>query len=192
MRTMPTYRQSVMSSRPSAFPVGASHDRCASNGHMVRDARRCRAPHHEGFGPHPELRECEYISDLIPARAQLRSSLDERALARVSKDGRESECCLHPSRRLLRKLLRMRSVSFASSKAGDPRRQRLGEKPPLLPAAASSPRRETQHPLQMLITLRSSSLPCSLTVARVAARRDLDAANRVRFILTALCTGNVR
>jgi hypothetical protein len=77
---------------------------------------------------------CEYISDLIPARAQLRSSLDERALARVSKDGRESECCLHPSRRLLRKLLRMRSVSFASSKAGDPRRQRLGEKPPLLPA----------------------------------------------------------
>src|SRR5580698_6617186 len=33
---------------------------------MVRDARRCRAPHHEGLGkPHPE----------------------ERALARVSKDG---------------------------------------------------------------------------------------------------------
>jgi hypothetical protein len=30
----------------------------------VRDARRCRAPHHEGLRPHPE----------------------ERALARVSKD----------------------------------------------------------------------------------------------------------
>ncbi len=29
-------------------------DRCASNGHMVRDARRCRAPHHEGFRPYPE------------------------------------------------------------------------------------------------------------------------------------------
>jgi hypothetical protein len=32
-------------------------------------------------------------------------------VARVSKDGRESECCVHPSRRLLRKLLRMRSES---------------------------------------------------------------------------------
>src|ERR1700720_847498 len=30
--------------------------------------------------------------------------------ARVSMDGRESICCVHPSRRLLRKLLRMRSV----------------------------------------------------------------------------------
>src|SRR6202163_242092 len=40
-------------------------------------------------------------------------------LARVSKDGRESLRCVHPSRRLLRKLLRMRSVSFAGSCAGD-------------------------------------------------------------------------
>jgi hypothetical protein len=40
-------------------------------------------------------------------------------LARVSKDGRESLRCVHPSRRLLRKLLRMRSVSFTGSFAGD-------------------------------------------------------------------------
>src|SRR5882672_1461194 len=49
----------------------------------------------------------------------LRPHPEERALARVSKDGRESVRCVHPSRRLLRKLLRMRSVSFTSSFAGD-------------------------------------------------------------------------
>ncbi len=27
---------------------------CACNGLVVRDARRCRAPHHEGLEPHPE------------------------------------------------------------------------------------------------------------------------------------------
>src|SRR5260221_14446849 len=42
------------------------------------------------------------------------------APSRVSKDGRESLFCVHPSRRLLRKLLRMRSVSLAASKAGAP------------------------------------------------------------------------
>jgi hypothetical protein len=36
---------------------------------------------------------------------------EERRLRRVSKDGRESVCCVHPSRRLLRKLLRMRFVT---------------------------------------------------------------------------------
>ena len=36
----------------------------AVHGRMVRDARRCRAPHHEGLRPHPE----------------------ERAFARVSKE----------------------------------------------------------------------------------------------------------
>jgi hypothetical protein len=51
--------------------------------------------------------------------------------------------------------------------------------------------RKNQHPRQMLGTLPSSSLPCSLTVA-LAERRDLVAANRVRFIFTARCTGNVR
>src|SRR6266850_717076 len=56
------------------------------------------------------FRGSEYISDLI-----LRSA----PLARVSKDGRESLRCVHPSRRLLRKLLRMRSVSFTGSFAGD-------------------------------------------------------------------------
>src|SRR5258705_13086444 len=40
----------------------------------------------------------------------LRPHPEERALARVSKDGRESVRCGHPSRRLLCKLLRMRSV----------------------------------------------------------------------------------
>ena len=43
----------------------------------------------------------------------------------------------------------------------------------------------------MLGTL-PSSLSFSLTVARAAARRDLVATNRVRFVLTARCTGNVR
>jgi hypothetical protein len=50
----------------------------------------------------------------------------------------------------------------------------------------------TQHPLQMLGTLPSSNLPCSLTAARAAARRVLDVANRVRLIFTARCTVNVR
>jgi hypothetical protein len=27
---------------------------CAFGGYMVRDARRCRPPHHEGLRPHPE------------------------------------------------------------------------------------------------------------------------------------------
>jgi len=44
---------------------------------------------------------------------------EQRALARVSKDGCESVRCVHPSRRLLRKLLRMRSVFFTGSFAGD-------------------------------------------------------------------------
>jgi hypothetical protein len=44
----------------------------------------------------------------------LRSSLEERALARVSKDGREFTCGADPSRRLLRKLLRMRLTDIAS------------------------------------------------------------------------------
>jgi hypothetical protein len=50
----------------------------------------------------------------------LRPHPEERALARVSKDGRESVRCVHPSRRLLRKLLRMRTVFFAGSKMGHP------------------------------------------------------------------------
>jgi len=53
----------------------------------------------------------------------------------------------------------------------------------------SGPR--TQHPLQMLGTLPSIILSRSLMVA-LSERRDLDAANRVRLIFTARCTGNVR
>jgi hypothetical protein len=51
---------------------------------------------------------------------QVRPHPEERPLGRVSKDGRESMHRVHPSRRLLRKLLRMRSVFFTGSKAGDP------------------------------------------------------------------------
>src|ERR1700737_798890 len=51
--------------------------------------------------------------------SSLRPHPEERALARVSKDGRESMRCAHPSRRLLRKLLRMRTVFFTDSFAGD-------------------------------------------------------------------------
>jgi len=57
---------------------------------------------------------------------------------------------------------------------------------------ASQSGERIQHPLQMLIVLRSSGLSCSLTAARAAERGDLDAANRVRLIFTAPCTGNVR
>src|SRR5258707_1169656 len=50
---------------------------------------------------------------------------------------------------------------------------------------------KTQHPRQMLRILRSSTLSRSRTVA-LAARRDFAVANRVRLILAARCTGNVR
>jgi len=69
-----------------------------------------------------------------------------------------------------------------SSKAGDPRRQRLGEKPRSFPPQQAVREGKLSIPTDAH-NLRSSSLPCSLTVARVAARRDLDAANRVRFHL---------
>jgi hypothetical protein len=49
-----------------------------------------------------------------------------------------------------------------------------------------------QHPLQMLGTPRSSSLSRSLTAARAAEPRNLDAANRVRRNLTARCIGKGR
>src|SRR6267142_961433 len=66
---------------------------------------------HERATPHrviARVRACE----------EYRPHPEERAFARVSKDGRESELCVHPSRRLLRKLLRMRSVFFTGSFAG--------------------------------------------------------------------------
>ncbi len=50
-------------SRQERVRLGSNRHR-ASPRLVVRDARRCRAPHHEGLGPHPE----------------------ERAFARVSKD----------------------------------------------------------------------------------------------------------
>src|SRR6202022_1261756 len=84
-------------SLPERSPVRANHCRF-SRGLMVRDVRT-RAPHHEGSRPHPES-----------LRTDPRPHPEERALARVSKDGRESTFCIDPSRRLLRKLLRMRSV----------------------------------------------------------------------------------
>src|SRR5712664_2807887 len=42
---------------------------------------------------------------------------EERAFARVSKDGRESALCVHPSRRLLRNLLRMRSEIYSQPRS---------------------------------------------------------------------------
>jgi hypothetical protein len=53
-------------------------------------------------------------------------------------------------------------------------------------------RMSIQHPLQMLRTLRSISLSCSLTAARAAEPRNRDAANRVRLILAVRCTGSAR
>jgi len=56
-----------------------------------------------------------WIARLRGREIYIRPHPEERALARVSKDGRESMRCIHPSRRLLRKLLRMRSVFFTGS-----------------------------------------------------------------------------
>src|SRR5712664_2643368 len=50
----------------------------------------------------------------------LRPHPEERAFARVSKDGRESALCVHPSRRLLRKLLRMRSEIYSQPRSPGP------------------------------------------------------------------------
>jgi hypothetical protein len=44
----------------------------------------------------------------------------------------------------------------------------------------------------MLGILPLSSVPCSLTAAREPERRNLDAANRVRLIFAARCTGSGR
>jgi hypothetical protein len=44
----------------------------------------------------------------------------------------------------------------------------------------------------MFGTPSPSSLSCSLTAARAAAPRNLDAANRVRLIFTDRCTGSAR
>jgi hypothetical protein len=69
------------------------------------------APPGLAFGP---MTGSSGVSNLRPHPRATASplSLEERALARVSKDGRESVRCAHPSRRLLRKLLRMRTVFF--------------------------------------------------------------------------------
>src|SRR6202040_1808430 len=62
----------------------------SSHGLVVRDARRCRAPHHEGLRPHPrDERNCVHPW--------------ERALARVSKDeAHELENALAPLSRCIR------------------------------------------------------------------------------------------
>ena len=43
--------------------VGGWRASRACRGHMVRDARRCRAPHHEGLRPHPEERRSRVSKD---------------------------------------------------------------------------------------------------------------------------------
>src|SRR6266704_1158261 len=69
----------------------------------------------------PLLRsQCERITAQPPWQmlvAERFSRSEERALARVSKDGRESAPCIHPSRRLLRKLLRMRSEIYSQPRS---------------------------------------------------------------------------
>src|SRR6266446_6386435 len=89
----------------------------------------CLQPPPAAFRIRTEMRQlCVEPSGAVLARGadrraeevkHLQPHPEERALARVSKDGRESVRCVHPSRRLLRKLLRMRSASFTSSFAGD-------------------------------------------------------------------------
>src|SRR5450756_2043535 len=88
---------------PSLFRRGAID---ASPGRIAprecgRMSHRCLTIEWEQhLGPHPE----------------------ERAFARVSKDGSKHRCCIPPSRRLLRKLLRMRSEIFSTSQLASPRR----------------------------------------------------------------------
>src|SRR6266446_8466228 len=89
----------------------------------------CLQPPPAAFRIRTEMRQlCVEPSGAVLARGadrraeevkHLQPHPEERALARVSKDGRESVPCVHPSRRLLRKLLRMRSVFFTGSFAGD-------------------------------------------------------------------------
>jgi hypothetical protein len=60
-----------------------------SNGHMVRDARRGRAPHHEGLRPHPEgevFRPHAKDFRLHPKDEGFRPHPEEPAQAGVSKD----------------------------------------------------------------------------------------------------------
>jgi len=116
--------------RATASPLsrGASRTRCVSKD--GRESARCGHPRATARGRRPasrrsagRLRACETISDLI-----LRSAHERRIRVvhgRVSKDGRESARCGHPSRRraksarllrmrpaFLRGLLRMRSGSL--------------------------------------------------------------------------------
>src|SRR5712672_1736207 len=60
-----------------------------SDGHMVRDARRCRAPHHEGLRLHPKdegLRLHPGDFRLHPKAEGFRPHPEESAQAGVSKD----------------------------------------------------------------------------------------------------------
>src|SRR5882757_7284383 len=105
----PAVRQSAL--RRSSFAVIAK----SSTTVILRES---------GVSSTPRL--CDFIMDAseywiarFRAFEEYRPHPEERALARVSKDGRESLRCVHPSRRLLRKLLRMRSAFFTGSFAGD-------------------------------------------------------------------------
>ncbi len=62
----------------------------------------------------PKMRNCASGNDgcrlMVAWGTGCESPHPEEARSAVSEDGRESVRCVHPSRRLLRKLLRMRSV----------------------------------------------------------------------------------
>jgi hypothetical protein len=91
-RSNPFYYAALWIASRSLSSGAHSRDPLARNdGCATFSLRHCEI----NLRPHPDERSA----------AQLR-----RWLARVSKDGRESMCCVHPSRRLLRKLLRMRIV----------------------------------------------------------------------------------
>jgi len=62
-------------------PIGPLDVCWSSNGHMVRDARRCRAPHHEG----PRPRSREKVQYLILKTSSARPHPEEARRA-VSKD----------------------------------------------------------------------------------------------------------
>ena len=69
-RLAPASVGGIKKSRRFQFRISNSHTACSDTcaiGHMVRDARRCRAPHHEGvprpsYGPHPEERRFRRVS----------------------------------------------------------------------------------------------------------------------------------
>src|ERR1700730_5087262 len=90
------------------IPLGSHHHR-ASCGLVVRDARRCRAPHHEGLRPHPEEAPSAVSKDaataLNPLTTQIRLlaarcvRVVQKLLPSKTEGAGKAGCPLHPQPR---------------------------------------------------------------------------------------------